>query len=457
MRELKSSRMADDKTSIQRVVVNPLPPRRRDNVIAHLAAPTAGAEFFYFIEESGEIATSPIRAGDFVSLLASGRVTPSTLVWAQSLGEWTALRNVPALASMVALADALAPFDETNDSDETIEAAPRERNEPNETFFSNIMPSAPPSPAPAPSRAHTVAAARRTSQDLILTPAPPALAQPACLICANDASPVLSFSAACAHALCAQCTVRQLRLELSQPGDARMYCPILECRRPISIAALAFAAAYAPAAAAAVAAPADARVLGPDALARAELRRKAAVRAQALAACAAALGPGLRARNCPAPTCEAVLVCAPSTDGSGARAVCGACGIGVCEVCCEAWSLCGLAHVGLTCSDFARNSAAAAGKQAAATVAATAVAAAADVLVSLGDAGASVKRCPSCGTGVSHFRGHGCHHIAPGKGCPGPGPCGRHFCIVCLGPWPCLDANAQGCVRSSVDTRHAVR
>ena len=123
--------MADDSATI---VVNPLPPRRRDIVIAHLAAPTAGAEFFYFIEDSGEIATSPIRAGDFVSLLASGQVTPSTLVWAQSLGEWTALRNVPALASMVAQADVMAPSDETNDPDETIEAAPREPNETNETI-----------------------------------------------------------------------------------------------------------------------------------------------------------------------------------------------------------------------------------------------------------------------------------------------------------------------------------
>ena len=110
--------MADDSATI---VVNPLPPRRTDIVIAHLAAPTAGAEFFYFIEDSGEIATSPIRAGDFVSLLASGRGTPSTLVWAQSLGEWTALRNVPALASMVALSDVLASSpslaseNETND------------------------------------------------------------------------------------------------------------------------------------------------------------------------------------------------------------------------------------------------------------------------------------------------------------------------------------------------------
>ena len=98
------------------IVVNPLPSRRRDDVVAHLPARTAGAEFFFFIEDSGEIATSFIQAAkDFVPLLASGRVTPSTLVWAQSLGEWTALRNVPALASMVALASE----NETNVPDET--------------------------------------------------------------------------------------------------------------------------------------------------------------------------------------------------------------------------------------------------------------------------------------------------------------------------------------------------
>ena len=167
--------MADDMTHI---VVNPLPPRRRDDVVARLAAPKdaadnaaaagalppgwvevhnnpvggpmyyahlqtratswvlpaaeppAGAKFFYVIEDSGETETSLIQAKDFVSLLASGQVTPDTRVYDQSLGEWTALRNVPALASIMALA--------SNMPEETIEA-PRERNEPNEIFVYNFV------------------------------------------------------------------------------------------------------------------------------------------------------------------------------------------------------------------------------------------------------------------------------------------------------------------------------
>ena len=39
------------------------------------------------------------------------------------------------------------------------------------------------------------------------------------------------------------------------------------------------------------------------------------------------------------------------------------------------------------------------------------------------------KRCPGCGEGIQHPRGHACHHIKPGTGCP---TCGTHFCYVCL-------------------------
>ena len=41
------------------------------------------------------------------------------------------------------------------------------------------------------------------------------------------------------------------------------------------------------------------------------------------------------------------------------------------------------------------------------------------------------KRCPNCNEGIVHYRGHACHHIKPGGGCPS---CGHHFCYVCLGP-----------------------
>jgi len=41
------------------------------------------------------------------------------------------------------------------------------------------------------------------------------------------------------------------------------------------------------------------------------------------------------------------------------------------------------------------------------------------------------KRCPGpgCGVPIQHARGHHCHHIKPGTGCP---QCGTHFCYACL-------------------------
>lgn len=43
---------------------------------------------------------------------------------------------------------------------------------------------------------------------------------------------------------------------------------------------------------------------------------------------------------------------------------------------------------------------------------------------------ATSKPCPFCATPISHYKGHGCHHIKPGGGCPA---CHKHFCYVCLG------------------------
>ncbi len=43
---------------------------------------------------------------------------------------------------------------------------------------------------------------------------------------------------------------------------------------------------------------------------------------------------------------------------------------------------------------------------------------------------ASSKPCPFCQTPISHFKGHGSHHIRPGGGCPS---CGQNFCYSCLG------------------------
>lgn len=47
--------------------------------------------------------------------------------------------------------------------------------------------------------------------------------------------------------------------------------------------------------------------------------------------------------------------------------------------------------------------------------------------------GITFKQCPGCGTGITHYRGHGCHHIRPGSGCTN---CGTHFCYVCLYKFP---------------------
>eukprot|EP01041_Mallomonas_annulata_P011291 gene11291-23626_t len=39
------------------------------------------------------------------------------------------------------------------------------------------------------------------------------------------------------------------------------------------------------------------------------------------------------------------------------------------------------------------------------------------------------KPCPVCSTPIAHYKGHGCHHIRPGSGCPS---CQNHFCYSCL-------------------------
>jgi len=41
---------------------------------------------------------------------------------------------------------------------------------------------------------------------------------------------------------------------------------------------------------------------------------------------------------------------------------------------------------------------------------------------------ATSKACPCCGLLISHYHGHACHHIQPGRGCPN---CRTHFCYAC--------------------------
>jgi hypothetical protein len=69
--------------------------------------------------------------------------------------------------------------------------------------------------------------------------------------------------------------------------------------------------------------------------------------------------------------------------------------------------------------------------------------------ISAGDQRAlGIKGCPNCGTLVTHFRGHECHHMLPKSpqyprgGCPG---CGHNFCFASLRPWAeCRDGGHQG-------------
>lgn len=49
---------------------------------------------------------------------------------------------------------------------------------------------------------------------------------------------------------------------------------------------------------------------------------------------------------------------------------------------------------------------------------------------------ATTKGCPFCGTRITHYKNHGCHHIKPGSGCT---ICKGHFCYVCLQKWRTCD------------------
>ncbi|KNC79806.1 hypothetical protein SARC_07818 [Sphaeroforma arctica JP610] len=54
------------------------------------------------------------------------------------------------------------------------------------------------------------------------------------------------------------------------------------------------------------------------------------------------------------------------------------------------------------------------------------------------------KACPNCPTNISHWKGHGCHHILVDTGCPG---CGKHFCYACLAPYHLDGSDRCACSR----------
>jgi hypothetical protein len=131
---------------------------------------------------------------------------------------------------------------------------------------------------------------------------------------------------------------------------------------------------------------------------------------------------GQRMVLCPNAKCGVQFLTDATSPG---RAATPCCKTLVCQACGLDWAASG--HAGASCAD-----------------AATALRADADAaLLEGGEEGGSFKRCPSCGTGTSKFRGsgHGCHHIT----CLN---CHSHWCYVCCGPHPCKN----GCPGFCEDT-----
>ena len=300
-----------------------------------------------------------------------------------------------------------------------------------------------------------------------------------CPICCDDVLTLVPWGdpAICTgHAICTICTVRHLRLELGHPAPTRVSCPEPGCGEPISEATLATAAAWGQlpahaagnnttAAAAATpmpplplqpqpagdaplaAADPEVRPLSAEAVSLAEVRRRAAMLSRMRAAI-----PGIEVHFCPHPRCNAILTGEPpqqpppslddvtaagTLDEVGRLALCPGCGGEVCSVCCQAWvhteavmngmagdlvargpiaALGAASHRGKTCESVRRERAATAAT--AATVAGRAAETCgegSDFEAAFGALMGSVKQCPQCGVGVSHYRGHACHHIEPGR------------------------------------------
>ena len=266
---------------------------------------------------------------------------------------------------------------------------------------------------------------------------PPAAA-PECPICLEQA-PLVRWGTGCEHMMCALCCVRQVRNELA-PTRTSIGCPYDGVC--ISGETLAAVATFVPTG------DSGERALAAEEVARAEFR-------------VAVAAAGARGRLLvPCPACYAPLTPAggPATmatcRGRGGRP----CDTALCEACAFPWFGAGdLRHDAFpSCAAFRD---ALRRVDAAAAAAATAAAAAGGTAAA--GAATTFKQCPVCGEGISHYRGHACHHsewsslagwearvpvptsvpaaVAPGRGCPTCASRGvtTHFCFVCLGPWPC--------------------
>ena len=269
-----------------------------------------------------------------------------------------------------------------------------------------------------------------------------AAAQQTCPLC-EIASPLLAWAppgSSCTHAYCAHCTVNIIRLELGVDDDGRLCCPVPECRATIAAASLEAAASL----------PGDdsCRPLSADALVRARARLQVARKRDASGRAAQLTAVlGRPCVVCPNPTCDAVVATDAHVETAVGRLIlCEACAMPLCVLCGAGWadsdSSVGIAnnsgyagarpaptHSGKTCAEVARSRAAAAAEAAAKDAAssrAAASSAAADL--ALLDVLPTLKQCLQCGEGISHYRGHACHHISPG---PRHTDCMLCFVVIC--------------------------
>lgn len=131
-----------------------------------------------------------------------------------------------------------------------------------------------------------------------------------------------------------------------------------------------------------------------------------------------AVSPTAHLIGCPMCS-DPILLPIGSTDGTLVSFTC-ACGAQICASCEKQTTLAAVTHEGKTCAEF--------------RAATESPVAATETVMPTED----FKRCPICGEGITHYRGHACHHMVPGRGCPTCASRGlsTHFCSVCLDPWP---------------------
>ncbi len=70
------------------------------NNVASAPPPIPGAVSFFAVVDGKQ--AGPFDHGQLQDQVASGKVTRSTLVWQQGMGQWTAAEKVPALSQLFA-------------------------------------------------------------------------------------------------------------------------------------------------------------------------------------------------------------------------------------------------------------------------------------------------------------------------------------------------------------------